>query len=166
MAIETYTPAADRIIHKTKVDTVSRIVGEHIHVVQYDVSLPIIAVTLYCNGNPYEIPDDVDDVKVRFGKRDGTFVYKSINGLNADRNIAYFEFDGQMSYFDGTFSAVLEITAADGTSKACTSPIVFEIDRNPIQNYMVPSTSEYPDIQRTINMTVSAEDGDEVSVEK
>ena len=47
MAIQTYNVPADRITHKAKVDFSQRCVQKTIHIVQYDKSLPVIAVELF-----------------------------------------------------------------------------------------------------------------------
>ncbi len=55
-----YTPASDKFVHNVSVDFRRRIVNEHIHIVQYDNSLPIIAVTLYSDYSPYCVPANAE----------------------------------------------------------------------------------------------------------
>ena len=97
MAISTYTPLPDRIIHNTEVDFQTRTqLGMTVHLVQYDKSLPIVAVALYSNGQPYQIPTGAE-MNVRVGKRDGTKVYNPVLGCNINRTICYFEVTQQMT---------------------------------------------------------------------
>ena len=67
MSVTLYTPDLSKIIHETKVDFRQRVIQPIIHIVQYDKSLPIIAVKLYNNGIAYALPENAD-VSVRWGK--------------------------------------------------------------------------------------------------
>ena len=147
MAIEIYTVPSDRVIHETKVDFTQRYVQKAIHVVQYDKSLPIIAVHLYKDGFTYTLPQHAD-VKIRWGKRDHTFVYKNVLGCDSTRQIVYFDVDEQMTYFSGTCNPILELIVSG--NKAGSSSMPFEVDRNPIQNGDIESKVEYPEIEEVI----------------
>ena len=82
MAIQTYIVPTDRMVHETKVDFNQRCVQQKtIHIVQYDKSLPVIAVELFLNGSTYTLPANAD-VKIRWSKRDKTFVYKNVLGCD------------------------------------------------------------------------------------
>lgn len=149
MAIETYTLPEDRtvIVHETKVDFNQRCLQKTIHIMQYDKSLPIISVKLFSNGEPYVLPESAE-LRVRWGKRDRTFVYKEVLGCDETRQIAYFDVDEQMSYFDGPCNPILELTI--NGKIAGSSYIPFNIDRNPIQNTDIESHSEYPEVVEVI----------------
>ncbi len=54
MASGTYTPTG--IVHHTSVDFTLRHVSEAVHLVQGDVSLPVIAVDMYADGQAYAVP--------------------------------------------------------------------------------------------------------------
>ena len=147
MAIQTYIVPTDRIIHKAKVDFSQRCVQKTIHIVQYDKSLPVIAVELFLNGAEYVLPSHAD-VKVRWGKRDRTFIYKDALGCDASRHVVYFDVDEQMSFFYGPCNPILEVVISG--NKSGSSVIPFEIDRNPIQEGDLESSNEYVDLSKAV----------------
>ena len=82
----------NKIIHNTCVDFAGRkMLYKKIHLVQYDDRLPIIAVTLYKDGLKYALPQQTTTCKVRWGKKDNTFVIKDVLGCSEDRTIVYFD---------------------------------------------------------------------------
>lgn len=139
--MNTYVENINDIIHETSVDFVLRPCAREIHIVQYDKSLPIIKVHLYKEGVPYELPSSAA-VHVRLGKLDRTFVYANILGTNEDRTIAYFEITEQMAMIPGRISPVIEVVYQGKV--ACSSPIPFVIERNPVQNGQIESHDEFP----------------------
>lgn len=155
MAIQTYNVPTDRITHKAKVDFSQRCVQKTIHIVQYDKSLPVIAVELFLNGAEYVLPSHAD-VKVRWGKRDRTFIYKDTLGCDASRHIVYFDVDEQMSFFYGPCNPILEVIISG--NKAGSSIIPFEIDRNPVQEGDLESSNEYVDLNKTVQEAKDARD--------
>lgn len=146
MAIQTYNVPTDRIIHKAKVDFSQRCIQKTIHIVQYDKS-SVIAVELFLNGEEYVLPSHAD-VKVRWGKRDRTFIYKDALGCDASRHVVYFDVDEQMSFFYGPSNPILEVVISG--SKSGSSVIPFEIDRNPIQDGDIESSNEYVDLSKAV----------------
>lgn len=141
MAISNYTPSADRIVHSTAVDFKERMsFGQPVHLMQYDKSLPVVAVSLYSGGKLYSIPSNAD-VCVRVGKPDGTKVYNPVLGCNTDRTICYFEVTQQMTSAYGTALAILEITV--GGDIAGSSYVPLDIAKNPAQDDAIESSDEY-----------------------
>lgn len=136
-----YTPNQNDIIHETSVDFVLRPCAKEIHIVQYDKSLPIIKVELFRNGERYALPENAV-VNVRVGKLDHTFVYESILGTNEQRNIVYFEVSEQMATIPGRIWPVLEVI--ENSKVACSSPLCFIIERNPIQEGQIESHDDFP----------------------
>ena len=151
MAINEYIPSRDKKIHKTSVDFILRNCAREIHIVQYDKSQPIVEVELYNCGLRYTLPANAV-MNLRFSKPDKTFVYKSVLGCNKDRNTVYFDIDEQMSFLYGKVNPILELLLDD--TRAGSSPIPIEIDRNPIQNGDFESSSEYPAIVEAANKAV------------
>lgn len=139
--MNTYVENINDIIHETSVDFVLRPCAREIHIVQYDKSLPIIKAYLYREGQPYQLPTNAA-VHVRLGKLDHTFVYANILGMNEDRTIAYFEVSEQMAMIAGRVSPVIEVVYQGKV--ACSSPIPFVIDRNPVQEGQIESHDEFP----------------------
>ena len=148
MGIQTYIPDQSRIVHVTKVDFGLRKIQEPIHLVQYDNRIPIIAVSLYINGGLFVIPAEDTEIKVRWAKKDHTFIYKDILGCNVARTVVYFEVDEQMSYYDGAHNPILELLEPNGANfdTAGSSSIPIIIDRNPVQQNDVVSQSQIIDI--------------------
>ena len=140
------TDISNRIKHSTTVDFVKRTTQRPVHIVQYDNSLPILEVSLKNNGVDYDIPNDISDVRIRFGKPDRTFVINSMLDVSGDNNhTVYFELTRQMTVFPGTFHPVVELIKVvnDEDIVAASGYIEIEIDRNPVQDEYVESTVEY-----------------------
>ena len=141
MGVSNYTPTG--ISHATSVDFSKRSVNQPVHIVQYDNSLPILAVSLYNNGQLYRLGETME-VSIRLGKPDRTFVYNKALGCDSTRTIVYFEITQQMSLFDGEYYPVIEIM--DGDKIANSSTIYLVVDRNPVQHDYIESTVEYKEL--------------------
>ena len=141
MGVSNYTPTG--ISHATSVDFSKRSVSQPVHIVQYDRTLPILAVSLYNNGQLYRLSEDME-VSIRLGKPDRTFVYNKALGCDSTRTIVYFEITQQMSLFDGEYYPVIEIM--DGDKIANSSTIYLVVDRNPVQHDYIESTVEYKEL--------------------
>ncbi|MCD8372959.1 MAG: hypothetical protein LUD27_06645 [Clostridia bacterium] len=136
----TYTPSSEKIVHETSVDFKKRPVVEPIHIVQYDNSLPIVAVTLYSDYELYSLPSSASaNIKVK--KPDGKFVYNEVLGCNSDRTVIYFEVTAAMTSFYGELHSVIEIVVNGGV--AASANITLVVDKNPVQSDDVESTDEY-----------------------
>lgn len=157
MAVSIYNPTG--ISHSTSVDFSIRSISQPVHIVQYDQTLPILAVSLFNNGQLYRLPETTK-VNIRFGKKDKTYVYNSALGCNENRTIVYFEITQQMTIFSGEHYPVVELI--DGSNVANSSPICIIIDRNPIQHGDVESTNEFKEL---INYRNEAEEFAEIAKE-
>lgn len=155
MGVSVYTPDSTKILHTAYADFVSRQIGRTVHIVQYDDGLPILAVKLFSDGQPYTIPVDAD-VNIRLGKPDKTFVYNKALGCDAARHTVYFEITYQMVVLSGELSPVVEVIV--GSAVSASSSISILIDRNPIQNGSVESTSEWKMIQDAVEYAKEAVD--------
>ena len=153
MSVSTYTPDSTKILHTAYADFVSRQIGRTIHVVQYDDSLPLLAVKLFSDGQPYTIPSNAE-ISIKLGKSDGKFVYNPALGCDSARHTAYFEITYQMVVLAETVSPIFEVRI--GTSIAASSSIGIIIDRNPIQREDIESTSEWKVIEQAINYSKEA----------
>ena len=153
MSVSTYTPDSTKILHTAYADFVSRQIGRTIHVVQYDDSLPLLAVKLFSDGQPYTIPSNAE-ISIKLGKSDGKFVYNPALGCDSARHTAYFEITYQMVVLAETVSPIIEVRI--GTSIAASSSIGVIIDRNPIQREDIESTSEWKVIEQAINYSKEA----------
>jgi len=149
----TYTPADDRIVHNAVVDFCKRSISKPVHIVQYDSGLPVLAVNLYLNGNEYIIPVNTE-ANIRFSKNDGSFVYNPALGCNEERNTVYFEITQQMTARKGSFSPIVELKVNDNI--AGSSNIEIEIDRNPIQEGDIESSTEFISIQESVERAENA----------
>lgn len=170
MAVSTYTIKTNDVIHETNIDFVKRVINMPVHLMQYDQTLPIIAVELFKDDEPYHLPDNNNIyVYVRWGLKDHSFIHKPVLGCNSARNIVYFAVEQQMVLFEGKLNPILELIIqepyTDSTgimySKrvAGSSYINIEIDRNPIQRDDIKSAyslDHLVDVDLiTINPTVS-----------
>ena len=141
MTLDTYTPKNTQIVHSTSVDFSSRPIGEPVHIVQYDDRIPILAVSLYKDGQVYKVPTEAS-ANIRWGKPDRKFVYNPAIGISADRSILYFEVTVQMVTVCGSAAPIVELEYSDGNAVG-SSPITIIIDRNPIQHGDIESSDEY-----------------------
>ena len=149
MGVTTYIPPSDRIIHNTAVDFGERwSLGTAVNLMQYDKTLPIIAVSLYSGGQPYTIPSSAD-LNARVGKSDGTKVYNPVLGCNSTRNVAYIEVTRQISAAYGPALATLELIIEGNV--AYSSYILLDVAKNPAPDDAVESTNEYKSLLEAIN---------------
>jgi hypothetical protein len=147
MAVKLYTPDANVIVHETKVDFRRRVVQRQINLVQYDKSMPVIAVQLCSNGNEYVLPENAS-AYIRFGKRDHTYVYNECLGCDQTRTIVYFAITDQMTIFYGEHTPIVELRIGDTVAGSGSIPIW--IDRNPIQNGDTESKSDLSVFEKAI----------------
>lgn len=147
MAVKLYTPDDNVIVHQAKVDFRRRIVQRQVNLVQYDKSMPIIAVQLYSNGNEYVLPENAS-AYIRFGKRDHTYVYNECLGCDQTRTIVYFAITDQMTIFYGEHTPIVELRIGDTVAGSGSIPIW--IDRNPIQNGDTESKSDLSVFEKAI----------------
>ena len=149
MSVTTYMPPSDRIIHNTAVDFGERwSLGTAVNLMQYDKTLPIIAVSLYSGRQPYTIPSSAD-LNARVGKSDGTKVYNPVLGCNSTRNVAYIEVTRQISAVYGPALATLELIIEGNV--AYSSYILLDVAKNPAPDDAIESTNEYKSLFEAIN---------------
>lgn len=144
MAAANYSPPAEALIKATRADFDRRDVVQPVHLVQYDDTLPVLAVALYKGGQPWTLPTGAD-VNLRMDKKDGHYVYNPALGVSSDRATVYLAVTAQMTTGYGTFAPVVEVLAGGGV--AGMAALRLEIDRNPVQDGMLESTDEYKSVQ-------------------
>lgn len=144
MAAANYSPPAEALIKATRADFDRRDVVQPVHLVQYDDTLPVLAVALYKGGQPWTLPTGAD-VNLRMDKKDGHYVYNPALGVSSDRSMVYLAVTAQMTTGYGTFAPVVEVLAGGGV--AGMAALRLEIDRNPVQDGMLESTDEYKTVQ-------------------
>lgn len=144
MAAANYSPPAEALIKATRADFDRRDVVQPVHLVQYDDTLPVLAVTLYKGGQPWALPTGAD-VNMRMDKKDGHYVYNPALGVSSDRSTVYIAVTAQMTTGFGTFAPMVEVLAGGGV--AGMAALRLDIDRNPVQDGMLESTDEYKAVQ-------------------
>lgn len=144
MAAANYSPPAEALIKATRADFDRRDVVQPVHLVQYDDTLPVLAVALYKGGQPWTLPTDAD-VNLRMDKKDGHYVYNPALGVSSDRSTVYIAVTAQMTTGYGTFAPVIEVLAGGGV--AGMAALQLDIDKNPVQDGMLESTDEYKAVQ-------------------
>lgn len=158
MSISTYTVPTNKIVHYTQVDISSwHCIVAPIHVVQYDNKIPIIAVKLRNNGSSYIIDTSSMEAWIRWKKPDGTFVRKKALGCNADKDTLYYDIIQQMVMCHGITKPVVELVIpakSNGEPEVvCSSSFSVIIDKNPIQNGDIESTTIYEDPYKNVVYT-------------
>lgn len=140
-----YTVPATSIVHNAQASLTDRYPASVVHLTQYDTTMPIIAVALTANGQPYTVPSGAA-VNVRLAKPDGTFVYNPAYGLSDNSQTVYIAVTAQMTVIAGKISPIVEVVL-DG-AVAGTGFFVLDIDPNPIPEDAIESTDEYQTIQQ------------------
>lgn len=144
MATANYSPPETALVKATRADFDRRDVVQPVHLVQYDDTLPVLAVALYKGGQPWTLPTGAD-VNLRMDKKDGHYVYNPALGVSSDRATVYLAVTAQMTTGYGMFAPVVEVLAGGGV--AGMAALRLEIDRNPVQDGMLESTDEYKTVQ-------------------
>lgn len=144
MATANYSPPETALIKATRADFDRRDVVQPVHLVQYDDTLPVLAVTLHKGGQPWTLPTGAD-VNLRMDKKDGHYVYNPALGVSSDRTTVYLAVTAQMTTGYGTFAPVVEVLAGGGV--AGIAALRLDIDKNPVQDGMLESTDEYKTVQ-------------------
>lgn len=145
MAAEVMTAPEGRIIHKTYAVLSGAAIPQRVHVTQYDESLPVIACTLYKDGQLYTIPDGAS-VRLRMNKN-GLPVYHEAIGIDDARHVVYLEITAQMTVLYGEFAMVIEVETSDGKT-AGTSYLRLIVRQNPVKN---PDLDNIPDYTANSN---------------
>lgn len=148
-AVPQQTPSQDAILHPAQVYFLSRRLPGIVHLVQYDQSLPYLAVELYEGDEPYTVPDGAA-VNVRMAKPVPSTkkVYNPAYGISSDRHTVYIQVTPQMTVVAGCTNPVIEVVVDGGT--ACTGTLRLEIDPNPVQESDLNDTDEYLTIQEIL----------------
>ncbi|MCI8623742.1 MAG: hypothetical protein HFG26_08780, partial [Provencibacterium sp.] len=139
----TYTPPTASILHHTSAGFNSRPLSPPVHLMQYDRTLPVLAVSLRggeMGEEEYAVPAGAA-VNVRMDKTDGRVVYNPALGLDAARKTAYIGVTAQMTACAGPAMAILEIVLNGGV--AGTAPIALEITPNPVTEDAIQSSDEF-----------------------
>lgn len=157
MALSVYTPTG--IVHETSVDFTKRVLTEPVHLVQYDESLPVIAVACLDAGQ-YMTLTASDTVSIRMDKGDGTFIYNPALGMSADGHIVYIQITLQMTANYGRFEPVIELLRNGGYG--ASSPIPLFIDANPVPNSEIQSTSQWESLNDIVARANAIVAGDAV----
>lgn len=134
-----YSPPSAAQVKNCTADFDLRRAPVPIHLVQFDKTIPILAVALYKGGTAYKLPEDAE-ANVRMGKRNNLYVYNPVLGCNEGRTLVYVAVTSQMTTQDGVFYPILEVLAGGGV--AGTSPLQLVIQRNPVQEGDLEDTSE------------------------
>lgn len=81
MSISTYTVDSTKIVKHTKVDFGKpTFIQDTVRFTQYDKTLPILAVSLYIDGEAYTLPASAD-LNIRWGKARQNVLLQSCIGV-------------------------------------------------------------------------------------
>ncbi len=155
-----YTPPDTAIVHAAEASLTAGPRPCVVHLVQYDRTMPVLAVRLTENSAPYAVPAGAA-VNFRAAKPDGTFVYNPALGVSADRGTAYLAVTQQTAAAAGTLRAVVEIVLNGAV--AATAHINAEIEPNPVPQDAIESSDEYKTIYDLLQETQAAADAAKAS---
>lgn len=150
MSMTTFTPTSSDVVHRTLVDFVLRPVQNVIHIVQYDSGLPIIEVSLYRNGEEYQLPVDAK-IWLSWGTK-GHMYTRKLAMVSTDRTKIYFRVTYNMAYFEGNINPILVLEFADGKCGG-SSIIPVTIDHSPIQYADGPAAPEDEILEEIKNLS-------------
>lgn len=150
-----YTVPTTSIVHNAQVSLTDRSPASIVHLTQYDTTMPIIAVALTANGQPYIVPSGAA-VNVRLAKPDGTFVYNPALGVSEDAQTAYIGTTVQMTTVWGRLNAIVEVVLNGAV--AGTGIFILDITANPIPENAIESLSEFLTIQQIAAQVQQAAD--------
>lgn len=157
-AVQEITIDSNRILHHTEADLIDRRIPKVIRLVQYDDTLPVIAVDLKAGGVNYTLPAGAA-CNIRIRKPDDTIVYNPALGCDLTRSVVYFEVTPQMGGVVGELQTVLEVIL-NGTT-AGTSPLRIVVENNPIK---VDDYESMDEVQTIIQLVGEAEDARDEAV--
>ncbi len=120
-------------------------VTQPLRLVQYDETLPVAAVQLTYQNQPYTPPTGAE-LNIRMGKPDGTTVYNPCLGMDSS-GIVYFAFTQQMTIVAGTGTLTVEITDSGVKNSV---PIIAEIRPNPVPEGSIESADEFLTLQEIL----------------
>lgn len=151
------TPPQDAILHPAQVYFLSRRLPGIVHLVQYDQSLPYLAVELYEGDEPYTVPDGAA-VNIRMAKPvpSDKKVYNPAYGISSDRHTVYIQVTPQMTVVAGCTNPVIEVVVDGGI--ACTGTLRLEIDPNPVQESDLIDTDEYKTLEEILAEAKTAQE--------
>lgn len=150
----TFAPGATNIIQTVTVSMDKRTVAPPVvHLVQYDQTLPIVAVKGTYQGLPYTFPANAA-INIRLGKPDGKHVYVGTAGISGDRQTVYVAITPQMTAAFGRARGVIEIVLSGGI--AGSAAIDFDIDRNPVSMEAYESSDEFKAIVEYVEQAEKA----------
>ena len=148
-AVPQQSPPANAIQHPAKVYLLSRRLPDIVHLVQYDQTLPVLAVELLQGDAPYTVPEDAA-VNIRMAKPvpSNKKVYNPAYGISEDRHTVYIAVTPQMTVVAGCTNPVIEVVVDGGI--ACTGTLRLEIDPNPVQETDLIDTDEYKTLEEIL----------------
>lgn len=154
MSLQIYTPSSDRIIHNTRVDLTQRTtIQKPIHIMQYDNRLPIVAVELYKDGQPYSISGEYS-VSVRWGRHMDVGCYEAVLGADAAYHTIYFEVTQPMAAIAGNSEFVIELLK--GADSGATGPAPIDIHKNPVSEGDIERQPTYTAILEYVSIAEKA----------
>lgn len=150
-----YTPPVTRIVHNVAVSLTDRAPTIPVHIVQYDMTMPIVAVSLSANKDAYTVPAGAA-VNFRMAKTDGNYIYNPALGVSADGQTVYIAITQQTAAAYGTCQPIVEIVLNGAV--AASGAFTLIIDKNPVPESAIESTDEYQTVQQIAAQVQQAAD--------
>ena len=136
-----------RLIQKATASVSSLSAAGRLEVMQYDDTLPLVAVTLTNRGIHWAPPAGAT-LRVRMGKPDGKGVLN--DALGTDENGAvYFAFTRQMTAADGMGELSIQVETDEGVKSSAILPVT--IRRSPVSDDKIESGDEYQSLAQILD---------------
>lgn len=137
-----------KLIHKVNIsfDGSCRDIKE-IHLMQYDISLPIVEISMFINGQPYILPDDAE-CNIRYGELgDSSSLIASIRYCDSTRTKLYMEVSNDMTRYNGRYNPIIELIIDEEV--AGSTFMHFIVEKNPVSlTYVRPSSFREVDLSK------------------
>ena len=136
------------IIHNVSVDFINRDSIQVVNFVQHDQNIPVLSVDLYSGGSKLEVDLSSAKIYLRVSLPNGAFADVEPTETSGWKSNVTFRLGYNVFPAYGAAKAIVLITekapgSTEYTNRAGSSPIVFMIDKDPIQDGSEESLDQY-----------------------
>lgn len=136
------------ITHKVSVDFINRDSIQVVNFVQHDQNIPVLSVDLYSGGSKLEVDLSSAKIYLRVSLPNGAFADVEPTETSGWKSTVTFGLGYNVFPAHGEAKAIVLITekaagSTEYTNRAGSSPIVFMIDKDPIQDGSEESLDQY-----------------------
>ena len=136
------------IVHNVSVDFINRDSIQVVNFVQHDQNIPVLSVDLYSGGSKLEVDLSSAKIYLRVSLPNGAFADVESTETSGWKSNVKFSLGYNVFPAYGAAKAIVLITekatgSTEYTNRAGSSPIIFMIDKDPIQDGSEESLDQY-----------------------